>query len=144
MPTNKQRTYGYQYAAKFVCTSNIPDSSVQTASLLTGIYKTVVNVHNPNEKAVKIRTRVTLGSESFISSFKDAGLKPGELTRFGCNQIGDHEFKANLIHGVSEGFLIIQSTGSLDVAAVYTAGPLGKQVASIDVEHVRERRFLDE
>ena len=46
----------------------------------------------------------------------------------------------HLIHGF-EGFLVVESTQSLDVVAVYTAGARGAEVASIDVEHVPERRL---
>jgi hypothetical protein len=45
-----------------------------------------------------------------------------------------------LIHGI-EGFLVIQSSQSLDVTAVYTAGPRAGEVASIDVEQIRGRRI---
>ena len=40
-----------------------------------------------------------------------------------------------------EGFLVIESTDSLDVVAVYTAGGRGEQVASIDVEQIKERKL---
>jgi hypothetical protein len=36
---------------------------------------------------------------------------------------------------------VIESTLSLDVVAVYTAGARGGDVTSIDVEHVPERRL---
>jgi hypothetical protein len=36
---------------------------------------------------------------------------------------------------------LIESTLSLDVAAVYTAGARGGEVSSIDVEHAPERRI---
>jgi hypothetical protein len=55
-----------------------------------------------------------------------------------CGGIPD--FGLHLIHGF-EGFLIIESTHNLDVVAVYTAGARGAEVASIDVEHVPERKI---
>ena len=143
-PARRSSPFCFQYAAKFVCISNDPNTSIATASLLSGNYKTVVNVHNPNDRAVKIRTKVALGAKEFISQFLDASLGPDEVKRFACNDINSHKFDANLIHGASEGFLVIESTDSLDVVAVYTAGPLRGDVASIEVERVRERQLSDQ
>lgn len=137
--SKRQGPYRFQYAAKFICTSNIPGTSQTTGSFLPGNYQTVVNVHNPNERAVKFRSKVAFGGKDFISKFVDAGLGPDEVTRYTCGDIRE-KFGVNLIHG-AEGFLVIESTHSLDVIAVYTAGPGGQGVASIDVENVRERRL---
>ena len=141
-PTKRRSPYRVQYAAKFVCISNNPDTSIATASLLPGNYKTVVNVHNPNDRAVRIRTKVALGAKEFISRFVNASLGPDEVTRFACDEINNRKFEGGiLIHGATEGFLVIESTDSLDVVAIYTAGPLRGDVASIDVEQVRERQL---
>ena len=72
-----------------------------------------------------------------ISKFIDGKLGPDEVTRFVCRDIRE-KFKLPVIHG-AEGFLVIESTHSLDVIAVYTAAPGGGGVSSIDVEAVRER-----
>jgi len=127
----------FQYAAKFICTSNVPGTSQTTGSFLPGNYQTVVNIHNPNERGVKFRAKVAFGGEGLISKFIDGGLGPDEVTRYICADIRE-KFGMNLIHG-AEGFLVIESTHSLDVIAVYTAGPIGQGVASIDVENVKER-----
>jgi hypothetical protein len=131
--------YRFQYAAKFICTSNIPGTTQTTGSFLPGSYQTVVNVHNPNERGVKLRAKVAFGGQGLISKFIDAQLGYDEVTRYICDDIRD-KFGMNLIHG-AEGFLVIESTHSLDVIAVYTAGPVGGGVASIDVENVHERRL---
>jgi hypothetical protein len=134
----KQRSrYRFQYAAKFICTSNIPGTSQTTDSLLPGSYQTVVNVHNPGYQTVRIRAKVALGGKPMISKFIDGRIGPDEVTRFVCRDIRE-KFGMRLIHG-AEGFLVIESTKSLDVIAVYTAGPIGGAVSSIDVETVRER-----
>ena len=143
-PTKRRDPYCFQYAAKFVCINNNPDTSIRTGSLLPGNYKTVVNVHNPSDRTVKIRSKVALGANEFVSRFMNASLGPDEVTRFACNEINSHKFPgATLIHGATEGFLVIESTDSLDVVAVYTAGALRGDVASIDVEQVSERRILE-
>jgi eukaryotic-like serine/threonine-protein kinase len=66
------------------------------------------------------------------------GYTSDAATRVDCESIRD--FDIHLIHGF-EGFLVIESTASLNVVAVYTAGPRGGEVASIDVEQVPERRL---
>ena len=144
MPNAKQAAgrrgpYRFQYAAKFICTSNFPGTSQTTASLLPGNYQTVVNVHNPNERGAKFRAKVAVGGRGLISRFVDGKLGPDEVTRFVCRDIRE-KFGLKLIHGV-EGFLVIESTHSLDVIAAYTAGPIHGDVASIDVEQVRERQL---
>ena len=73
-----------------------------------------------------------------ISSFINESLKPDQATKVDCSRIG--EFGLQLIHGF-EGFLVVQSTLSLDVAAVYTAAKKGGEIESMDVEYIRERRL---
>jgi hypothetical protein len=129
--------FAYQYAVKFLCTSNIPGTSQTTTSLLPGSYATVVNVHNPNAAAVGFRMKLASASGD-ISGFIKGELKPDQATKVDCSQLG--KFGPHPIHGF-EGFLVIESPLSLDVVAVYTAaGDTGK-VASIDVEDIRERRL---
>ena len=138
----RRSPYCFQYAAKFVCIKNNLKTSISTQSLLNGDYKTLINVHNPSDHDVKFRFKVALGGKDFISKFKSSLIEPDALQRFSCREIGKFKFPGgNPIHGVSEGFFVIESTDSLDVVAVYTAGPLGGDVASIEVEDVRERQI---
>ena len=136
-PAKRPAPYAFQYAAKFVCIANIPNTSATTDSLLPGVYETVVNVHNPHDRDVKFRAKVALGRQGLISKFVDQGLGPDEVTRYVCRDLRE-TFELFPIHG-AEGFLVIESPDSLDVIAVYTAGPVGGEVASMDVETVRER-----
>lgn len=132
-----QVAFPFQYAAKVLCTSNIPGTSQTTGSLLPGNYQTVVNIHNPSTKTVRLRKKIAtpLG----ISKFFPASLKDDEATSVNCQTISQG-FGLHFIHGV-EGFLVIESTESLDVIAVYTAGQGGQGVTSIDVEPVQERKL---
>ena len=134
----KAEVFVFQYAAKFICTSNIPGTSQTSAALLPGTYMTTVNIHNPHDREIRLRKK--LASPGQISKAITGSLTPDADERVVCNQIGDFDIQA--IHGF-EGFLVIESTGSLDVVAVYTAGAAGGNVVSIDVEEVRER-ILDE
>ena len=125
----------FQYAAKFLCTSNIPGTSQTTTSLLPGSYQTVVNLHNPNKETARLRMKIAVAGGP-ISEFQKSKLDPDEAAKVDCSAIAS--FGIHAIHGV-EGFLVIESNLSLDVIAVYTAGK--GEVASIDVEQVRERQI---
>jgi hypothetical protein len=127
--------YRYQYAVKFLCTANIPGTSQTNTAVVPGVYQTAVNIHNPNPQAARLRMKLAVRTGQ-ISAFVDSQLKPDEATSVDCSQV--QKFGIPFIHGF-EGFLVIESTLSLDVVAVYTAGPRGGEVSSIDVEHVRER-----
>lgn len=134
---NTQRTpYKFQYAVKFICTANIPGTSQTTDAFVPGIYQTAINIHNPQTKAIKFRKKIA--SPLGISKYFDDALKPDEVKRITCSQIQD--FGITFIHGF-EGFLVIDSTHSLDVVAVYTAGGRGEQVSAIDVEQIKERKL---
>ena len=135
--TTASPRYRYQYAAKFLCTAHIPGTSQTTMGVLDGVYQTAVNIHNPNSQAARLRRKLA-GRNGEITPFADGQLKPDEATSVDCSQV--QSFGVPFIHGF-EGFLVIESTVSLDVVAVYTAGPRGGEVASIDVEHVPERRL---
>jgi len=128
--------YRFQYAAKFLCTANIPGTSQTTGSLLPGVYQTVVNIHNPNNVVVGYRKKIAVpGLEP--SKFREDRLKPDFATKVDCEEV-TQGFGIRFIHG-AEGFLVIESTHSLDVVAVYTAGPRNGEVSSMDVERVEER-----
>jgi len=130
--------FRFQYAAKFLCTANIPGTSQTTSSLLPGVYQTVINIHNPHDQEVRFRMKIAvIGLEP--SKFIDVGLKPDHATRVDCIDIA-RDFGIPFVHG-AEGFLVIESTDSLDVTAVYTAGKHGGEVESIDVEQIQERRI---
>ncbi len=132
----KSSPYKYQYAVKFLCTANIPGTSQTSAGLLPGVYQTAVNIHNPNPDSVKVQKK--LAHPGQISKFKGSAIKPDGVERVVCNDIQD--FGITFIHGF-EGFLVIESTDSLDVTAVYTAGGNGGGVVSIDVEQIKERKI---
>ncbi|MBK9983969.1 MAG: hypothetical protein IPP15_16645 [Saprospiraceae bacterium] len=131
---NVRTGFKFQYAVKFICTSNIPGTSQTTDAFLPGNYQTAVNIHNPQN--VKVKFRKKLASPIGISDYFGDVLIPDGVARVTCGQVQD--FGLHLIHGF-EGFLVIESTHSIDVTAVYTAG--GKEVNSIDVEQIKERKL---
>ncbi|MFN2182099.1 MAG: hypothetical protein ACK2UV_21670 [Candidatus Promineifilaceae bacterium] len=135
--TDESREYCYQYAAKIICTAHIPGTSQTSSAVLPGAYMTAVNIHNPSRKETRYRVKLVLAEPS---AFKNGALAPNHGTRWDCDRI-TNAF-GPFIHGF-EGFLVIESNNSLDVTAVYTAGKIGEQVESIDVEQIRER-YLEE
>jgi hypothetical protein len=136
--------FAFQYAVKFLCTSNIPGTSQTTTSLLPGSYATVVNIHNPNAQTAAFRIKLAVATSTeidppLISIFIKEKLRPDQATKVDCSRL--REFELHLIHGF-EGFLVIESTLSLDVVAVYTAAPKGGAgVESMDVEYIPERKL---
>jgi hypothetical protein len=136
--------FAFQYAVKFLCTSNLPGTSQTTSSLLPGTYLTVVNIHNPNSKQAVFRMKLAFAASTeidppLISDFIKETLKPDQATKVDCDRVRD--FGLQLIHGF-EGFLVIESTLSLDVVAVYTAAQNGGDgVVSMDVEYISERKM---
>jgi hypothetical protein len=137
VPTRPVVRYRFQYAAKFLCTANIPETSQTTTALLPGVYQTAVNIHNPNRDRVFLRKKLAVASGE-VSGFVEQTLESDGASRVDCSDLAD--FDIQLIHGF-EGFLVIESTLSLDVVAVYTAGKKGAEVESIDVEYVTERKI---
>ncbi len=136
MEKSTPRSYKFQYAVKIICTSNIPGTSQTSDGLMPGVYETAVNLHNPNAKDAKIRKKVA--NPGLISSFKNSSIEPDGVERFVCRNIQD--FGITFIHGF-EGFLVIESSMSLDVTAVYTAGGRGGEVSTMDVEQIKERKI---
>jgi hypothetical protein len=131
----------FQYAAKVICVSNIPGTSSTSSSVLPGNYVTAVNVHNPNADTVRFRKKIALTGvheeTGPISKWIEHKVGSDGAFRVGCDELR-RDFGMTFIHGI-EGFLVIESSGSLDVVAVYTAGPRGGPVESIAVERVSER-----
>ncbi|MEO8568245.1 MAG: hypothetical protein ABI419_03895 [Ginsengibacter sp.] len=129
--------YRFQYAVKFICTANIPGTSQTTDAFVPGSYQTAVNIHNPQNVLVKMRKKIASPIE--ISKYFSFSLKPDAVERITCKQLS--EFGVHIIHGF-EGFLVIDSTHSIDVVAVYTAaGTNHGQVAAMDVEQIKERKL---
>jgi hypothetical protein len=128
--------FRYQYAPKFICTANIPGTSQTTSSFLPGSYQTAVNIHNPHEKAVKLRLKIAL-TGGIITRWIMETLKGDQVIKIDCADARP-KFDLQVIHGF-EGFLVIESSGSIDVTAVYTAGK--DAVASIDVKQIHERKL---
>src|SRR3954471_7070155 len=127
--------YRFQYAVRFLCLSNVPGTSQTTHSVLPGNYRTVVSIHNPHDSRVRLHQRIAAFSK--VSRFIERHLEPGRNTDVTCNNIV-RDFGIAFVQG-AEGFLVIESTHSLDVTAIYTAGEVGEELESMTVVEVQER-----
>ncbi len=138
----------YQYAAKVACSLLLPH---QDGTLARGIYRTIVNIHNPTDKKITIAAKVALATQFGsdpgpfdVTPFKGAVLQPDGAVGVNCFDIASYFCP---IDGVCvdfaflEGFLVIKSPVPLDVVGVYTARHTEGEVESIDVETVHPRKI---
>jgi hypothetical protein len=136
-------TAGHRCVVKFVCGE--PDASLRAVD---GVYRTAVNILNadPRESVSytkKLALTTPCGEAETGFQQPGANLFPdppgpfelGPMLAFDvdCNEIFN-EFLA--CQPFSEGFLILESSGALDVTAVYTAADAVEGGVSIDVEPV--------
>lgn len=138
---------GFEYSVKLVCGSQ---KDPKDMALVKGFYGTTINVRNPDREPVKLQKLLAL-------TLPPGGQEPGDLIRIAeeelpprlalavdCNDLQQrlNGFPQDFI----EGFVVIRSTGRLDVVAVYTSATLARdgtagQNSSIHVERVRGRRL---
>jgi hypothetical protein len=132
--------FNFQYAVKFVCGGASGEDSI---GVVTGVYATAVNVHNPGVgKAVfakKVAVAFPFEIAGPISKFRLAQLQPNQAFEIDCVDIfsffPEEEFK------FLKGFVVIQSPVELDITAVYTARPSNGEVSTIDVETIAPRKL---
>jgi hypothetical protein len=139
--------FGFQYAAKFLCTADLPGTSIRDQTVLPGMYRTIISIHNPQNRTVQLRKKIALtflpGQEQpgQVSKFIQQRLQADEAIQVDCTEIPT-EFGIQFVDTGVQGFLVVESTLSLDVNAVHIAGKNGDQggeVESIAVDEVRER-----
>src|SRR6185312_6117956 len=86
----------YQYAAKFICTANIPGTSQTTSSFLPGSYQPAINIHNPHEKEVKLRLKIAIAGGT-ITKWVTETLKGDQVTKIDCAEARP-KFDLQVIH----------------------------------------------
>jgi hypothetical protein len=152
--------FRFQYAAKFSCGS-VP-AGVR-APVVQGQYATAVAIHNPQKKDITLRKKVALvfppGGQNpgQISAFITEKLTPDQALEVSCQEIpSTFSFPGPVTGSFVQGFLVIETTRSVDVTATYSAGPgLGgsaptpaatttSSVATVDVERIKERKISRE
>lgn len=140
----------YQYAAKVACSLLLPH---QDGTLAKGIYRTIINIHNPASKKITVAAKVALstqmGSEPGpfnVTPFKGITLQPDGAVGVNCFDIAGYFCPINGVcvdFAFLEGFLVVKSPVPLDMVGVYTARPVEGEVQSIDVETVQSKRIHD-
>jgi hypothetical protein len=140
----------YQYAAKVVCSLRFPH---QDGTLAKGVYRTIVNIHNPTRKRFAIAAKVALATEFgsdpgpfSVTPFKKAELQADGATELNCFDIAGYFCPINGVcvdFAFLEGFVVIKSPEPLDVVGVYTARHSDGEVETMDVDAVRERQISE-
>lgn len=136
----------FEYAAKIICGEQ---KDPENTRLAKGLYATTINIHNPNDSTVLFYKKLAL-------TYPPEEQRAGKIIPLGVDTLSyDQALKVDCIDikkhfnfsDYIEGFVIIQSTGSLDVSAVYTASRSktflfwsSYEVVSVDVEQIRERK----
>jgi len=140
----------YQYAAKVVCSLMLPH---QDGTLAKGVYRTIVNIHNPTKKRVTIAAKVALSTEFgsdpgpfSVTPFKKAELQADGATELNCFNIAGYFCPINGVcvdFAFLEGFVVIKSPEPLDVVGVYTARHSDGEVETMDVDAVPQRQISE-
>jgi len=160
---DEDRRFKFQYAAKIVCGC---DPQPAIPRIIPGQYATSVNIHNPSGREATLRKKLALTFPApeiphgrqvpgRVSDFLNDRLGPDEALQVDCAEMPSDFFPGGGFGGsvdppYIEGFLVIESTRSLDVIAVYSTGVFDEpscpgvgdlNVKSMDVEDVRERKI---
>jgi len=136
----------FEYAAKLICGVQ---PNTRDLRLARGLYATSINIHNPGRRA-RLFAKIALSNPP-------GGLKPGEIRPIGnfdlghdqameisCEDIKREVYNGRLPARNIEGFVVVQSTQSLDVEGVYTTAALNAEGtaeghSSIVVRRIPER-----
>jgi len=137
----------FQYAAKVTCSLL---GTFADGALVNGIYRTIVNVHNPRDGRVRFARKVALAEpvctapgEFSVTPFKTATLEPDGAVTIDCGNIAGFFCPIDGIcvdFTAIDGFLVINSPVELDVVAVYTARQVNGDVETMEVETIPSRR----
>lgn len=140
----------YQYAAKVVCSLLLPH---QDGTLAKGTYRTIVNLHNPTDKAITIAAKVALAGEFgsdpgpfSVTTFKKAKLQADGAMELNCFDVAGFFCPINGVcvdFAFLEGFAVIKSPVPLDVVGVYSARHTDGEVETMDVETVQPKQIRE-
>src|SRR3954471_9917604 len=128
----------FEYAAKFLC-----GPTGHIIQVVQGNYLTAINVHNPRDDN-EFRWKVAVagsGAGGPISKFDSIKLANDQAVDIDCSLIRKRLSASGIVPPpfLYTGFVVIQTKLPLDVVAVYTAAPVGGQVATLHTERVPPR-----
>lgn len=139
-----------QYAAKLACGVQRDPKDMRLAR---GFYASTINIHNPKRKAVTLSKRLALSfppgeerpGEVFTIARQEI-LGPDQALEVDCNEVRERFFAGGFSAGYIEGFVVVESSDSLDVVGVYSTAALDRDgvvttQSGIAVERVPERRL---
>lgn len=140
-------SFDFEYATKLVCGLQKDPQSMQ---VVRGFYGTAINVHNPSDKPVIFTKKLALTfppreeAPGKIIPIAKHKLDYDEALEVDCDDVLLEAFGGQFPESFIKGFIVVQSTGELDVTAVYTAAGLDQEtrvtsVTSIDVEQIATR-----
>jgi hypothetical protein len=130
----------FEYVVKFVC-----GTASEGFRVVPGNYATSVNIYNPNGGDIVLNKNIALTfppSEQAAGSVSDVImdiLPSNAALQVDCEEIPSaFTFQEDAPgEAYTEGFLILQATGRLNVSAVYTATESSNGSVSVDVEQIQ-------
>ncbi|MEM7120152.1 MAG: CARDB domain-containing protein [Pseudomonadota bacterium] len=137
----------HEYSAKFIC--GIQDDPDEFR-LTPGRYATIVNIRNPNREPVTFKKMLALAyppEEQVSGEMYEISLdtlRYGEALKVDCEDVRKNLFDGKFPEPYIEGFLVVHSPESLDVASVYTTATVGgdddpPRHSDIEIVSVAER-----
>lgn len=135
----------FQYVVKFVCGSN---DGEEASRVVPGRYATSINIYNANDTDSLLNKNVALTfppeeqAPGAVSDVIVDNLPSRAALQVDCGEIpSGFSFPGGApVSPYTEGFLVIESQGTLKVTAVYTA-TTASGGASVDVEEVEGNRI---
>lgn len=139
----------FEYAAKIVCG---PQPDGEDMRLARGFYASTINIHNPGKRKNRFFKKLALSYPpekqlpGKVMAIGHDGLDYDQALKTDCDEIRRKLFPGGFPANYIEGFVIIQSTDSLDVTAVYSTAQVSgdgqaTRHSSIDVERIAERNI---
>lgn len=130
-----------EYVAKFVC-----GTAADALRVMPGTYATSINIYNPNDRDVEFYKNIALTfppeeqAAGAVSDIIVEMLAAKSALQVDCGEIpSEFSFSGGPAPSpdtYTEGFLVIQSRGKLNVSAVYTATHNSSGV-SVDIEQIQ-------
>lgn len=112
----------FEYVAKLVCGTA---GEVDGFALAPGHYATAINIHNPNDEQAHFFKKVALTGRDQkpgrVHPVAIDALRYDEALRLDCTDLRGRLPRADASAPLLEGFVVVQSPRSLDVAGVYTS-----------------------
>jgi hypothetical protein len=122
----------YQYTVKYLCGDG------DNVILVTGVYRTAINIHNPYDfpqlpVCWKVLSPAPDGTPTPPGPWQRVDLPPDGGMEINCRRISD------LAGGIPTGFVVIRSLNELDVVAVYTAERPDQPAIQLKIETIAPR-----